>query len=255
VDKVTKEPLKAEHSYFFAGDEINQAAPIPDASRRVRVHGGDSESAFLLEGFATYMKLNLALERTFQKSFDDFSYILDWGCGCGRMTRYFQGLKNASITGIDIDTDNIGWCQRNLPFGEFLAIPLHPPTELQAGFYDLLIGISIFTHLREKEQFEWLTELARLTADGGILLMTVHGDATIGRSNLPAPFFNELRDKGFLDIGRNPNLDGAITDEDYYRNTYHTHEYIRDRWSKHFEVIDIIPGYIGNHQDLVIMRK
>jgi hypothetical protein len=32
-------------------------------------------------------------------------------------------------------------------------------------------------------------------------------------------------------------------------------EYIRHRWSEYFEVLDVIPGYIGNVQDLVVLRK
>ena len=26
-------------------------------------------------------------------------------------------------------------------------------------------------------------------------------------------------------------------------------------WSKYFEIVEIVPGYIGNHQDLGVMRR
>lgn len=58
-----------------------------------------------------------------------------------------------------------------------------------------------------------------------------------------------------MDFGSDPSLKGYIDDEDYYRSTFHTHDYIRSEWSKYFDIITIIPGYIGNNQDLVVMRK
>lgn len=255
VDKETKQPLRIEHNYYYCDNHSDNAIPLPNTERRIKVHGGDSESAFLLEGFSTYMKLKLALREIVKKDYNDFLRILDWGCGCGRMTRYFRDIKGPLITGIDIDSDNINWCRQNLPFGHFENIPIYPPTALHDSSFDLLIGISIFTHLREKEQFLWLSELQRIASDGAILLMTIHSNGTICRSGMDYDSFDVLNVNGFLDSGHNTNLDSVMQGNDYYRNTFHTHEYIMKNWSKYFEIIDIVPGYIGNHQDLVIMRK
>lgn len=255
VDRQTKQPLKNEHNYYYYDLKTDKMLPIPDVERRIRVHGGGSESAFLLEGFSTYMKLKLALQKIVKKDYNDFLNILDWGCGCGRMTRYFRDIKGPLITGIDIDSDNINWCRRHLPFGHFENIPMYPPASFQNSSFDLLMGISIFTHLREKEQFKWLDELKRLASDGAVLLMSIHSDSTLCRAGVDYNRYAVLKKKGFLDIGSNPNLDSVMQGDDYYRNTFHTHEYIMEHWSKYFEIIEIIPGYIGNHQDLVVMRK
>lgn len=255
VDKKTKRPLRMEHNYYYYDILADKKLPIPDTDRRIRVHGGDSESAFLMEGFSTYMKLKYALRKTIGKDYNDLSNILDWGCGCGRMMRYFRDVKGPSIRGVDIDSDNVSWCNRNLPFSHFIQIPLHPPTALEDSSFDLLIGVSIFTHLREKEQFEWLGELRRLTSDEALLLMTVHSDTTVCRVGLSQDRYAFFRKKGFLDIGKNPDMDKVMKGEDYYRNIIHTREYIMENWSKYFKILDIIPGYIGNHQDLVVMRK
>lgn len=254
VDKETQQSLNDEHNFYY-DVAVNRLLPIPDADRRKRVQGSDSESVFLLEGFTNYMKLKLALDKTLGKDYDDFSDILDWGCGCGRTTRCFKNLKNASITGVDIDSDNTNWCQQYLRFGRFMNIPMHPPIDLKRSSFDLLIGISILTHLGEKEQFEWLDELRRIASNGAILLMTFHGDTSVCRTNLDPGLFDSLRKRGFLDAGTNPDLDSVMNDSDYYRNTLHTREYVMEHWSKYFEIIDIIPGYIGNLQDLVIMRR
>jgi hypothetical protein len=35
---------------------------------------------------------------------------------------------------------------------------------------------------------------------------------------------------------------------------FHATQYIYQRWTRHFEVLDVLPGYIFTH-DLVVLRK
>jgi len=252
INKETQKPFKSSQNYYYS-DNISEL-PFPSTANRMRVHGGESAPSFNLEGSSTYTKCNEALKKATGKSYDDFKHLLDWGCGCGRMTRYFHSNKGLELTGVDIDADNIQWCRNHLPFGQFREIPLHPATDLPSDHYDLLIGISIFTHLKEQEQFEWLHELKRISTKGAILLMTVHGNAAACRCGVDTGIISKWKQDGFVDLGANGDLGSAISDSDYYRNTLHTEAYIHERWSEIFEIIDIIPAYIGNHQDLVIMR-
>jgi len=254
INSNTGLPFNEKHNYYYC-DPLADKPLLPDSERRKRVHGNEDEITFRLEGYSTYMKLKLAMRRLFGRDYGDFSRILDWGCGCGRMTRYFKDLKWGSITGVDIDADNVNWCQQHLNFGRFLTIPLHPPTNLNDSSFDLLIGISVFAHLREGEQYEWLSELRRIASEEAILLMSVHGGMAVCRSNFLFSLFEAWKTRGFLDVGPNPDLDGVIGEQDYYRNTFHTSDYVRENWSKYFEIVDIMPGYVGNLQDLVIMRK
>ena len=255
VDRTTNEPLNPTHNYYYPDPAIHAQLPIPAPARRKRVHGDALASAFVLEGFSTYTKLAHILYQVTDLSYADFANILDWGCGCGRLTRYFGERTPATLTGIDIDADNVAWCQQHLPAGRFLHISAEPPTPLEAATFDLIIGISIFTHLREADQFYWLDELARIARPRALLLVTVHGNTTVGRAQLPAAWMAELERTGFLDAGHNPDLDGYTSDHGYYRNTFHTEAYIRERWTAHFEILRIVPGAIGNNQDVVVMRK
>jgi spermidine synthase len=45
----------------------------------------------------------------------DLKKILDFGCGCGRVTRWAaDSLPNSQIFAVDIDPDVINWCKKEL---------------------------------------------------------------------------------------------------------------------------------------------
>jgi 2-polyprenyl-3-methyl-5-hydroxy-6-metoxy-1,4-benzoquinol methylase len=257
INKRTRRPFYdiSPKYYFFSKKQIYNGVPIPDGQRRIRVHGSDIEFTFLLTGYQIFMNCKLALKNIFKRDFDSFNNILDWGCGSGRMCRYFHNLKQASFTGVDIDQDNINWCTKNFNFGRYSTIPLYPPTKLKSSEYDLIIGISVFTHLDESAQFAWLKELNRIASDEAVLLMSVHGDTAWCHSRADYYTYLKLEQDGYLDIGHDSILDEVINQKDYYRAVWHTHAYIREKWSKYFKIIEILPGYINNHQDLVVMQK
>jgi SAM-dependent methyltransferase len=247
-----REPLRAEYDYFLpvSADE----PPVPDEARRVRVAGNPNAGVFRLEGFTTLMKLERALAAV-GRTFRDADSVLDWGCGCGRVARYLPRFTDARITGVDIDADNLVWCRRELRFGEFRRVPLRPPTDLPAATFDLVIGISVCTHLREPEQRAWLAELARVTRPGAVLLLTVLGDANVTWSRFSPPLLEQWRTSGFLAVDGNVDLKGHIDEEGYYVNTYMTRAHVERSWSRFFVIRGIVPGLIGNNQDLVVLQR
>ncbi len=42
-------------------------------------------------------------------------------------------------------------------------------------------SVSVFTHLDERGQFDWLAEVRRVLRPGGVALLTVHGEAAFQR--------------------------------------------------------------------------
>jgi SAM-dependent methyltransferase len=246
-----REPLRAEYDYYFplSGEE----PPLPDEARRVRVAGNPSAEVFRLEGFTSLMKLERVLARV-GRSLREARSILDWGCGCGRIARYLPRFTGARITGVDVDADNLAWCRRELPVGEFHRVPLRPPTGLPAADFDLVIGISVCTHLREPAQCAWLAELARVTRPGAVVLLTILGDANLAWSSFTPELFERWRTTGCLAIDGNTDLEGHIHEEGYYVNTYVTRAHVERSWSRFFQVRAIVPGLIGNNQDLVVLQ-
>ena len=42
---------------------------------------------------------------------------------------------------------------------------------------------------------------------------------------------------------------------EWYQNAYHSKEYVLDRYSKYFDILDYIPKGMSNFQDVVLLRK
>jgi SAM-dependent methyltransferase len=230
---------------------------LPDEDRRFRVIGNRDRNGFLSTGATDYHRLNRALQAISGRRLHEFRHILDWGSGCGRVARHFPAQHAGALTGCDIDHDNIKWCNGHLA-GTFVASTMAPPLPFQSGQFDLVYGISVFTHLREPLQLKWLEELARVTADGAFLLMTVHGLTALEFAGLAADDYrrveSEVERSGLLVTSINSQIDRHAKHRGEYVNVFHSHDYIRRTWGRHFDVVVIIPGYILTH-DLVVLRR
>ena len=178
--------------------------------------------------------------------------MLDWGCGCGRITLHFLSLDcNIRVFGCDIDDEAVNWCDRNLPSGEFSIIDPFPPTSYPDRSFDLIIGYSVFTHLTRDAQFAWLEEMRRIICPGGLFLASVHGESVAGDES--PMLLKKVQRKGIWDRTKDLTLEG-IAPKGYYRGVYQTREYTIREWSRYFDVIAYINRGAGNRQDLVIMQ-
>jgi SAM-dependent methyltransferase len=102
--------------------------------------------------------------------------VLDWGCGCGRLARHWsKDGTDVELFGCDINPTLVGWCKENLKFGKFSDSHLDPPLEYEDNFFDLLYGISVFTHLTFQEHYRWMCEIWRVLKPGGAAVLTAHG--------------------------------------------------------------------------------
>ena len=60
--------------------------------------------------------------------------------------------------------------------------------------------------------------------------------------SLPPSLRREVEHDGFLWI-------------DASENAYHSTAYVQERWSAHFDVLDVIPHGVVGYQDLVVARR
>jgi SAM-dependent methyltransferase len=179
--------------------------------------------------------------------------LLDWGCGCGRMTRFFsKHIGHLEVHGCDIDTEQIEWCAANLPKARFVVIPPFPPTMYADDMFDIVISWSVFTHLRRDVQLDWLKEMRRIIAPGGLFLASVSGESLLRFASREAQL--EMMKNGISDSSLDRALDG-IAPEGYYRGTLQRKSYTCREYSRYFRVAEYIEQGATSSQDLIIMRK
>jgi len=101
--------------------------------------------------------------------------VLDFGCGCGRLTRYLVRLnEKATVFGTDTDAVSIKWCQENLHSGNFSVNSSQPPLIFKEKTFDIVISYSVFTHIQEGDQIKWMSEIARVLKTGGVMVFSSH---------------------------------------------------------------------------------
>lgn len=149
--------------------------PIVPSSLMKRVTGLESPDFFRANGMKSFSDFMFAVRR--YRELNTIRRMLDWGCGCGRVTAQFllDGAISA-VHGCDIDPEAIMWCSENLKPATFLHIDPWPPTPYNDATFDLVIGYSVFTHLERQAQKAWLEEIKRITAPGGLFLASTHGE-------------------------------------------------------------------------------
>lgn len=227
--------------------------PLPPEANIKRVIGDTSATRFAMGGATIFKNIEHYLGEM-GLGWADFTRVLDWGCGAGRVTRYLLGDTPCAVTGVDIDADNIAWCQASYPGAQFEVVPLRPPTMFEDGAFDLVTGLSVMTHLQEEDQWKWLAELRRLTRPGALLFLSVQGPTQYAYNRFPAHLYRQVEEQGYLDLSRDGALDDVVADKEYYRAAMHSRPYIVKRWSEYFEVLAIVDAIAGL-QDFVVLRR
>jgi ubiquinone/menaquinone biosynthesis C-methylase UbiE len=182
--------------------------------------------------------------------------ILDWGCGTGRIIQHLhQFHPYALLYGADTNPDMIAWDQKQINDVYFTAIANTCPTTFPLNYFDLIYGISVFTHLSATMQTQWIQELARITKPGGILLVTtmgLHYEKQLLKSEKTKLIENGIVEKEFranklLQIG---NRNYAV---------YETAAYFEAMIKEHFTVLQYFEGLSNpdkfGGQDLWILQK
>lgn len=150
--------------------------PVPPARLRVLVDGHGDPEGFLADARAGAEMI----ERTLAAASVDparLGAILDFGCGCGRITRHWAGIQGPEIHGCDYNPELVAWCRENLPFMRAEVNAGEPPSPYEPDTFDLVYAVSILTHMTDDLARAWLADYARIVRPGGLLLFTAHGDA------------------------------------------------------------------------------
>jgi SAM-dependent methyltransferase len=240
--------------------------PIPPVALRARV--GAPEIAGYLAGADGCIATAEGVLGSTGSAMSDFGEVLDFGCGCGRILVPFwrRWGPEAAPHGCDIDEPAIAWLRRHYPDIRAEVNDFHPPPPYEDGRFGLLYSVSVFTHLDERGQQDWLGEVRRVLRPRGVALMTIHGDRAFrdfasgeavgaihrARDRIGS---HSLEENGFVYEPAEPsgwNALRLIEDGDGWRLTFHSADYVRERWGKLLSQVEILPG--KGRQDVVLVR-
>lgn len=223
----------------------------PPAALRFRVHGDLELEGFFASGrqCSEDIQTSLGAVGTELSSFDR---VLDFGCGCGRTLLAFDpDSTGCELFGTDIDEEAIAWCRASLDQATFSLNGEEPPLDFPDGFFDLVYAVSVFTHLPEPLQLEWLQELRRVTGPGGLVLLSVRGPSYA--DTLSPEKREELVARGFAFSPMPAHLQQLFPA--WYQTATMSEDYIQRTWSGVFEVVRRIPRAVDGAQDMIVLRR
>jgi SAM-dependent methyltransferase len=148
--------------------KILPAMPDEDVQWTFTGNVGDT---VLLDGFSQYTLFKELFE-THVGPIADAGGILDFGCGWGRIIRFFiRDVDNSRLFGVDPLQEMIAICTQNR-WCNFQLIDVRPPAPFQSNTFDLIYSVSVFSHFSEEMHRVWLAELRRILKPGGLLIAT-----------------------------------------------------------------------------------
>lgn len=221
--------------------------PLPPPKLRFRVAEDASASRFVSVGQRTADDLHRALENSGFK-LEDGAAALDFGCGCGRtlvwLAKQFPAVR---WHGTDVDAEAVLWCQRNIPGAAFTVNRPLPPLPHADHSFDLIYGISVFTHLSKEYQLAWVQELYRILKPGGLLLLTFYAqhvweslDETRAVERDEFVFQTSTKMKGIL--------------PDWYQTAFQSQSQTIAMLSAHYAEVTCLERGFGD-QDVIAARK
>ena len=123
----------------------------------------------------------------------DTPRIVDIGCGCGKMARFFVINPKVQYCGMDVFGPAIAWCReafQHFPSFRFEHLNVYSSVYNPAGtmqpeavvlpvndaMADVVICASLFTHLLQPAFVRYVNEVARILAPKGRALISIHDE-------------------------------------------------------------------------------
>jgi len=226
--------------------------PIPP--RNLWHSGAESFEDWMAAGREHYESMRSILKSQGYQAADG-SRVLDFGCSSGRTVRLWKDDVGVEVWGCEIDRDRVKWCQTNL--GErfrFVQTTTNPHLPFDDRFFDLIYAGSVFTHIRELDDF-WLLELRRALRPGGYLFITLHDENTwkLVREG-QGPTLEYLASNGPLSSMRQLDHDFVAIGSGDQSQAFYRSDYFVEKAGRYFDVLELRPAARGYQSAIVLKR-
>lgn len=246
---------------FLNPQNLDLVAPFPPAARMQITTGLTDPKDFASHGYDVLKALSDACP----VAITSFTDVLDFGVGAGRLARMFKGFKGR-YSGVDVDRKNIAWIKSALPYVEAHHTRPKKPWPFEAQRFDLIISVSVFSHMNEKDHLLYLREIRRVAKPGATIMLTTHGERALYRSETDSNVLKMMQisprsvrqaratfqSGGFHFVRQ---WRGHLNSLFYaYGITFISEAYIRREWARDFDVVAVHPAAIHDFQDIVVLR-
>lgn len=194
------------------------------------------------------------------------SSVLDFGCGWGRLTRYLlRDVAPGRLYGCDPVDGALAICRANHIAASFAKSEFLPERLPFDERFDLAFAFSVFTHLSEAAHQRSLQALHRSLRPGGILIVTIRPPAYLSQCEAMQQVLERLGAdvEAAMTLPRylfvphpvDPRHPQAAGDHIEYGETVVTMAYVRERWSRWFELLESAVQLDDLHQVILTLRR
>jgi SAM-dependent methyltransferase len=237
---------------------------LPERSLQMRWNG-TAGLQLINQGKAFYVRAKERFSRSSGVALED-SKVLDFGCGWGRLTRFFaRDVAPGALFGCD-PVEEILDVSKRLRVPATLArcdfVPERLPFDQR---FELAFAFSVFTHISEAAHEACLGAIHASLSPGGILIVTVRSPAYLGYSDAMRPLLDSLGSDPvaalteprflFIPHAAEPQHPQYHAGEMTYGETVISLPYIEQRWAPQFELVDVSLMTEDLHQIVVTLRR
>ncbi len=208
----------------------------------------------LTEAVYSYFKIGIRTATNLHKIASRFNIktdtLLDFGSGYGRVSRFFpQVFPNAEITISEVKGHSIKF--QNEQFGFNGIEHSQNPESLGNSTFDIILALSVFTHL-PKSSFEgWLNKLINALEPKGALVFTFNNISNF-KEQASDPNFHYLtlsEDSSFSFVS------DSLSDTSEYGSTYVSYTYLEEFLANHKVDFTFLKHEYTPHQESIIVIK
>ena len=174
--------------------------PVPPEDLIFLVIGRRDRRQFALSRRSTVQGM-ISLLGEVGVDYREFTSILDFGCGCGRILAGWEPFlaKDVTLLGCDINSTLVAFCQENIPFARSWTSTYLPPLQqVSNDSLDFVYAASVFSHVTESAARDWAEEMRRIIKPGGVLMISYNGsyyDTLL--EGISPKGLRELKERGF----------------------------------------------------------
>jgi SAM-dependent methyltransferase len=220
--------------------------------RHQLTHAGEENAVFdYLRIGEEVMNVITEMSRKANIDLHSMNSILDFASGYGRFTRFLiQKTDPASVWVSDIDHDAVDFCVRTFGVRGFYSA--RDPADCEFSVkYQMIIVISLFSHLSIGLWEKWMARLYGSLEDDGVIIFTTHGTSLLKKLKIDSA---DQVSRGFFYIDRSETE--RLPKEDY-GSVFVSKKFVQTVLTKTDPAsrVHYFPKRLDNFQDVYMVKK